>query len=50
MLQLLIDDGSKSRGQRMSIFKSDFNVISSYTGEHSDFEQMTTINYAGQFV
>ena len=24
--------------------------MSSATGEHKDFEQMTTINYAGQFV
>ena len=34
MLQLVVDDGSKSRGQRMSIFKPDFNVISSFTGQH----------------
>ena len=38
MLQLLVDDGSKSRGQRLSIFKADFNVMSSYSGQHSDFE------------
>lgn len=50
MLQLLVDDGSKSRGQRISIFKPEFNVISSFTGQHKDFEQVTTINYAGQFV
>ena len=50
MLQLLIDDGSKSRGQRISIFKPEFNVMSCYSGPHQDFENMTTINYAGQFV
>lgn len=49
-MQLLCDDGSKSRGQRLSIFKPDFNVISSFSGDHKDFERMTTINYAGQFV
>ena len=32
MLQMLVDDGSKSRGQRISIFKPDFNVMSSFSG------------------
>ena len=37
MLQMLVDDGSKSKGQRGSIFKEDFNVMSCYSGDHSDF-------------
>lgn len=50
MMQLLVDDGSKSRGQRLSIFNDNFNIMSCFTGPHLDFESMTTINYSGQFV
>ena len=50
MCQLLVDDGSKSRGQRKNIFKQEFNVMSCYTGNHADFDMMTCIDYAGAFV
>ena len=45
-----MDDGSESRGHRANIFKKDFQVISSYTGKHSEYEQVTVVNYAAGFL
>ena len=46
---MLIDDGSKSRGQRNNIFKAEFNHISCFTGPHVDLKTVSCINYAGAF-
>ena len=49
LCMLLIDDGSKTRGQRNNIFKPEFNHMSCFTGPHADCETMTCIDYAGAF-
>ena len=49
LLQLLIDDGSKTKGQRNNIFKSEFNVMGCYTGPHADFYNCVCLDYAGGF-
>ena len=50
ILQLIIDDGSKSRGHRKNIFSPDFNFMGCYTGMHRDLGKMTCINYAAGYV
>ena len=50
MIQLLIDDGNKSRGHRTNIFKTDFKVLSCFSGPHKEYENVTVINYAAGFV
>ena len=50
MLNLIIDDGSKSRGHRINIFNPDFNFMGCFSGEHKTFTNMCCINYAGGYV
>ena len=50
ILNLLVDDGSKSRGHRANFFNPDFNFMGSSTGEHKEFNQMTCIDYAAGYV
>ena len=37
LLNLIIDDGSKSRGHRVNLFNPDFNFMGCNTGEHREF-------------
>ncbi len=39
-----------NRGHRENIFKSEFNVMGCYSGEHQDFNFMTCIDYYGAFL
>lgn len=50
MLQLLIDDGSKSRSHRNNILNPEFNYLGCFTGDHKNFDKVTVIDYAGGFV
>jgi len=46
----VIDDGVRNRGHRENIFNKEFNVMGCMSGDHKDFSNMTTIDYAGAFV
>lgn len=50
LIQLLVDDGSNSRGHRANILNPEFNFMGSFSGPHKDFGKMTVINYAAGFV
>ena len=50
MINLLVDDGSESRGHRTNIFKTEFNVFSSYTGPHKEYNTVSVINYAAGYI
>jgi uncharacterized protein YkwD len=50
MINLLIDDGSKSRSHRLNIFNEKFNYIGCATGTHQKYGTMTCIDYAAGFV
>jgi uncharacterized protein YkwD len=50
LLQLLVDDGSQSRGHRKNVLNDEFNWMGCYTGEHSDMKTMTVITYAAGYV
>jgi uncharacterized protein YkwD len=50
MLQLLIDDGSKSRGHRNNVLNPDFNYLGCFTGDHKNFGKVTVVDYAAGFV
>ena len=50
ILNLLVDDGSKSRGHRVNFFNPDFNFMGSNSGEHKEFTYMSCIDYAAGYV
>jgi uncharacterized protein YkwD len=50
MINLLVDDGSESKGHRKNIFKTDFNVFSAFTGHHKEYESVSVINYAAGYI
>jgi hypothetical protein len=50
IMGLLVDDGSKTRGHRHNILNPDFNYMGCFTGDHSDFNQMSCINYCAGYV
>lgn len=50
MIQLLVDDGSTSRGHRKNILNPAFNYIGVFTGDHSEFGNVSCIDYAGGFI
>jgi len=50
LMGLLVDDGSKTRGHRHNILNPDFNYMGCFTGDHSDFNQMSCINYCAGYV
>ena len=47
---MIVDDGVSSRGHRTNIFNPAFKVMACFSGEHKQYETMTTIDYAGGFV
>jgi hypothetical protein len=50
VLQLVVDDGVSGRGDRTNIFNTEFKKVGLFSGPHSDFENMTCIEFAGGFV
>lgn len=50
VLQLIVDDGVPNRGHRENMFNPDFHAIGIYSGEHKDFDCMSTIDFAAAFV
>ena len=46
---LFIDDGIPSRGHRDNLMDPNFRQMGSFTGPHTVYNQMTTINYADEF-
>ena len=49
VVQLIIDDGVKSRGHRTNIFNSDYKVAGIACGAHKDYGYMCVIDFAGSF-
>ncbi len=49
VVQLIIDDGVKSRGHRANIFNPDFKVVGIACGEHKDYGYMCAIDFADSF-
>ena len=46
ILQLLVDDGVKSRGHRRNLFDMNLECIGVATGPHDAYDTMTVIDYA----
>ena len=50
LMWLLIDDGSRSKSHRNNVFSEQWNHMGCYTGNHKDFLNMTTIDYAEGYI
>jgi uncharacterized protein YkwD len=50
VMRLIIDDGIKSRGHRKNIFDDDFYAAGVSFGYHDEFETMTVIMFAGDYL
>ena len=48
VLQLLIDDGVKSRGHRANMTNSAFQYCGVFTSSHTDYSTITVIDYGFQ--
>jgi len=48
VLQLLVDDGVKSRGHRANMTNPAFIYCGCYTGTHTDYSTITVIDYGFQ--
>ena len=49
VVQLIVDECVTSRGHRANIFRQSFGVLGTFTGPHSNYGKMATIDYAGAF-
>ena len=49
-MQMIIDDGRKSRSHRINIFREDFKVMACATDDHIHYEKVNVIVFAGNFV
>ena len=47
IIQLIIDDNVPDRGHRTNIFTPGFMMMACFSGNHTKFKTMTTINYSG---
>lgn len=45
VLQLLVDDGVASRGHRANMTNSGFEYVGIFTGNHSEYQTITIIDY-----
>ena len=47
---MIIDDGCTERSHRNNLFSNDFREVGMHSGEHLDFETMTTIEFCTALV
>ena len=50
VIDLIVDDGVSSRGHRSNIFNPAFDTMGCFTGPHTQYNNMTTIDYSGGFI
>lgn len=50
LLQSIVDDGVPNRGHRENLFNPEFRVMGCFSGQHKDFDTMSTIDFCAAFV